>query len=180
MTTTILIFTLAVIFRALSGFQNGFGYARSFGGISTATSLMIFTNVFVLWWFAPVWYAAIFLALSAAASFYMVRVLIPTIKFNEIHNTEAIITGAFITALFFIDWRTTWVPILFAHYPAMLLHKIGVNVPPTNTAWNHNGTNDPTGETVKIFNLDWWRTSFNARLALAAISIVGFFLWLLW
>jgi len=168
-------FLLAIAFRTLSGFQNGFGYSRKSQSLITATAGMILVAVLTGWLYEPKWYVWILLGIAVLAALVLVWVFLPTVKGKHIHNAETVCTGAYIVALLILDP----IPVLFAHFPGMLLHKIGVNVPDPRNPWNYNGTNDPSGKTVLIFNINWWRSSFRARMILAVVSVVGFVVWMI-
>jgi len=145
MTNAIIIFSLAVIFRTLSGFQNGFGYARNKKSVITMTVLLMIMSIFPMWYFVihdyNVWVKVLIIGLFSASVFcsgwQMYNFISHPVKFNYIHDVETVLTGAFISGLFLIDWKENWVPILFAHFSGMLFNKIGVNVPPPGTDWNH-------------------------------------------
>ena len=197
--TPILIFIIAIVFRTLSGFQNGAGYGQRTWALFSITFVMILA-CWLMAYLLPGIPRVLFLVSMLASG--LIMYLLHDRKFYKwVHTVETILTGSFILALLLVSF---W-PVVFAHFIGMTGHKVGVNVL-KGDPWNYNGTNDKSGKTWNVPVLDsligkrilapWirnkkfslWHTipkeyniprlSFNIRLVLAALSLVGFLLWI--
>lgn len=132
-------FIFNTLFRALSGAQNGAGYGKNNGAVLGITSLMLLT----IGSYGAIVSFSIWLIPAAVGSILQVIWLNTKQGNTKIHLTELITTSFFLLSCFL----NAPIAAILSIYPGLVLHKIGVNVLAGN-AWNYNGTDDSTGNTV--------------------------------
>ena len=171
------VFTLHVLFRALSGLQNGLYYGRQIWPMLGVSLFMLGLIAYMWYAFEPkkkwarIAYKGLLIA-SAIATVIMAWGLY-TGAWRYIHLVEYFVTGGVALALLLIDWKATALSL----YVGLLLHKMLVNIP-AGLAWNFNGTDDPTGATVGVWIFGMLvklpRTNFQTRIIIAAVSVAAF------
>lgn len=171
----VLVFVLAIVFRTLSGLQNGEGYAKK-RVLMFANTFFLIAAGFICSYLLPGWPRALFIA-SMAFSAATMYALNERKYYKWVHSLETALTGTFIIALLLINF---W-PVVFAHFAGMTGHKIGVNVM-AGRKWNDNSTDDPEGKFWTLYKFKRWsipvpRLNFNIRLVLGVVGCVGFALW---
>lgn len=160
-------FLLPFIYRVLSGIQNGFGYAKNFPATFFFTLLMIFVAFYSLRFFRhkKEWhfYLAFFTSFLVSFSAFLVHYSFvrPEQWISDIHLWETITTG-----LFTLFWIVEGSPlaVLLSIYPALILHKIAINL----------GSGLPPLASQKYFDLLGWKIPSGGsilRLILAGISV---------
>ena len=175
-------FLFLLIFRALSGAQNGFGYAgQSVGRTLTsglALSMLIgFYFMFHLYQ-APSWSSILAITGILVSMLGIVGVedsfnpgfnILP----RDIHFWELLATGGI--TISFILLGGNLLAIAGSVYPGLILHKGFVNIG-SGKGWWYQGTDDASGKTFKIplLNIKVPRLSTRWRIVLAVGSVLGF------
>ena len=173
------VFLLHMLFRALSGIQNGLFYGRQLQIMLLVSLFMVGLIVYMYKNLKPKsrnkWIQRVYVALllsSLIATAIMVYVLWFRM-YHYIHLVEYFVTGGVALSLMLVDWKAA----LLSGYIGLVLHKIGVNLP-SGLPWNYNGTDDPTGSTVGVYIFGWLihlpRTNFKTRLIIAGACFAIF------
>lgn len=183
-----IVFLLSILYRFLSGMQNGSGYkGEIFKVLLFSLAICVTCNLIVetgllkshtaciqgFCLFIPNWIGNLLMFISAASAAGMAGVFIFSASYKWIHPLETVITGTFTIALalYYPIWAVLGV------YPGLVLHTIGKNWM-QGLPWNYYGTDDETGKTwtFPILGLDIPipRIPFAARFIAAAFSIVGY------
>jgi len=174
-------FLYLVLFRALSGGQNAFGYAdRNLYRVITSflmlailagSLFLIMQRVSESYWKI----SAIFLTLVSMAGTLGVED-----SFNEnyklfktdVHFWELLATGGITLAWMILGGNL--ISIAASVYPGLILHKGFINLG-SNKKWWYAGTDDKSGKTfsVPLLNLRIPRLSTRARISIAVASIMA-------
>lgn len=171
-------FTYLVLFRALSGGQNGFGYAKrnTYRAVTSfLMSAILAGTLFLILYRVPESYwkvAAVFLSLASIAGTLGVED-----SFNEktnlfktdVHFWEMLVTGGITLAWAVLGGNL--ISIAASVYPGLILHKGFINIG-SGKKWWYAGTDDATGKTftIPLLNLSIPRLSTRARISIAVIS----------
>jgi len=172
-----MLYLLSILFRALSGVQNGFYYGKNMLGVSMTTMTLIFISFLtILVWDTPA-LATYTLAFSMGFCAWLYFVFLSK-QGDKIHLVETLLTGSYTLAIAFLDIPTA----ILSVYPGLVLHKMGVNY---LGGWPvfYEGTDDPKGKYYSIYifgkQIKIPRTNFKIRFILAVLSIALYILYLL-
>lgn len=176
-----LLFLYLFLFRALSGVQNGFGYAdrKILRTITTLImGLALMGTLFWIFYYPPESYwkvASIFLVLAS-----IVGVLGVEDSFNDnyqilpkdVHLWEILATGG--VTLAWVTLGGNLISIAASIYPGLILHKGFINLGSGKTWWYH-GTDDPSGQTysIPLLGIKIPRLSTRGRISIAVASLMA-------
>lgn len=171
-------FLFLFIYRAVSGAQNGLGYARH-KMLGAATLAMILLNhgflVYIILHIHPpvgLIIASAALVVASMASAVMVDLSFKhTGRIFDIHFWESVTTGA-VTLAAVIGGGNVLL-IAASVYPALILHKGFINLGGGLKWWDQR-TDDETGKTFRIplFNISIPRSGNVVRITLSILSII--------
>lgn len=173
-------FLYLFLLRAISGGQNGFGYAKR-GTLRAITSfimtLILGLTLAVILQRAPESYwklaAALGMVVSLAGVIGVEDSFNPKYKIfaTDIHLWEILILGGVTIA--FASLGANLISIACSVYPGLILHKGFVNIG-SGKKWWYAGTDDKTGKTfsIPLLNLKIPRISTRARISIAVISVM--------
>ena len=173
-------FIYLFLFRAISGAQNGFGYAqRKIGRYVCAGIMFLMISPFLYYNLVYDDYHQVLRVLSILSAIASaIGVLGVEDGFNDeisilpkdIHLWEYVATGGALVAVVFMGGNLLYV--VASVYPALILHKGFVNIG-TGSKFFRHGTDDPTGKTwgIPLLNISIPRSSLKIRIAFAVISI---------
>lgn len=177
---TMIEFLYLFLFRALSGAQNGLGYADQRIPRTITSFLMcaiLIGTLMILLLRAPesIWKVVAVLLVIAS----ILGVLGVEDSYNEktnlfksdVHFWELLATGGITLAWMALGGNL--IGIVASVYPGLILHKGFINLGSGQKWWYH-GTDDKTGQTFSIPLLGWKipRQSTRTRISLAVISVM--------
>jgi hypothetical protein len=175
-------FIFNLVFRVVSGAQNGAFYAKSKIVMLLFTVVLVGLNLLSL--FVSVEAGAYreqamalnivaYICFAISAGFAVALYFVSWKKhgYKYIHLFELITVSAFLLAWVFSGGNLIY--IACSVYPALILHKGAVNIGGGHNFWYH-GTDDPTGQVYTIPVLGWSvpRMSLKFRLIVAFTSLM--------
>lgn len=178
-------FLYLFIFRAVSGAQNGFGYADRQNGRRIVTFLMELALIATGFLFLRIgdhleWWQMMFVIVGLVVSLLGVAGVEGSFDpewnliFDDVHFWEVLATGG--VTISWVVAGGNLVTIAASVYPALILHKGFVNIGSRKSFFYH-GTDDETGKTYSIPILGWkiprLSTSWRITLAVASIAVFG-------
>lgn len=166
-------FLLKIFHSAVSGFQNGFGYSKSWGLFSLFSIAELITP-YLTWKKMKTWQKVMCIVSSIGTLMTVASFIFPPAKLFDIHLWETVATS-FYSLSQVSTWKEAAI-IALATIPGLVLHKIGVNLGGGNK-FNYNGTDDATGKTfaIPMLGLKVPRLNFDTRVIIAVVSIGLFF-----
>lgn len=171
--TFILAFVMGVMYRAISGLQNAYGYAKSLGLMWLATNIVILG----IWVSAAAFIGKIWILILLLVGTFGIVMVGVAFRYRgkyDIHFWEMVEASAFQLVIIFINPLAG----ILSVYPGLLLHKGFINLS-FHKPFLYHGTEDPEGKFFTVFGIKiprlprWWRL---VAAGLSTILFIGLIL----
>lgn len=166
-------FVIAFIHRALSGLQNGLGYAKKEIWLWIVGAVLVFYPYLTA---KAHWLFYLFTAVNLACVSMKMMSFTDDLKFlkklKDIHLWEGLVTGGFFVWMAISGHNILM--LLCSVYPALILHKGFINLG-SGLKFLASATDDETGKTygIPILGIKIPRSSTKFRLIVAGLSILA-------